>query len=48
VSAATPPARARLSFWRIVDIPFGTCAAALDSGQLTGPDGGRRAARPLA
>jgi hypothetical protein len=48
MSAATPPARAWLSFRRIVDIPFGTCAAALGSGQLTGPDGGRRAGRPLA
>ena len=27
----------RLSFQRIVDIPFGTCVAALESGQLTGP-----------
>ena len=43
MSAGTPSARAWLSFRRIVDIPFGTCAAALDSGQLTGPDG----ARPL-
>ena len=41
-------ARAWLSFRRIVDIPFGTCAAALGCGQLTGPDGGRRAGRPLA
>jgi hypothetical protein len=31
-----------LSFRRIVDIPFGTCVAALDSGQLTGPDRGPR------
>ena len=29
-----------LSFRRIVDVPFRTCVAALDSGQLTRPDGG--------
>jgi Protein of unknown function (DUF4242) len=29
-----------LSFRRILDVPFGTCVAALESGQLTGPDGG--------
>ena len=29
-----------LSFRRIVDVPFRTCVAALDSGQLTGPDAG--------
>ena len=34
--------RAWLSFRRIVDIPFGTCVAVLDSGQLTGPDRGLR------
>ena len=34
--------RAWLSFRRIADIPFGTCVAALDSGQLTGPDRGPR------
>jgi hypothetical protein len=34
--------RARLSFRRIVDIPFATCVAALDSGQLTGQDRGPR------
>jgi len=45
MSAGTPPARAWLSFRRIVDIPFETCAAVLDSGQLTEP--GRRAGRPL-
>jgi hypothetical protein len=48
MSGGTPPAGAWLSFARIVDIPFGTCAAALDSGQLTGPDRGRRGGRPLA
>jgi hypothetical protein len=31
-----------LSFQRIVDIPFGTCVAALESWQLTGQDGGHR------
>ena len=51
-SAAAPgravPLRAWLSFRRIVDVPFGTCVAALDdSGQLTGPDGGQRAGQPL-
>ena len=30
------------SFRRIVDIPFGSCVAALDSGQLAGPDRGPR------
>ena len=39
----TGSTRARLSFRRIVDVPFGTCVAALDSGQLTGPDRGPRA-----
>jgi hypothetical protein len=43
---AAPP-RARVSFSRIVDVPFGTCVAALESGQLTGPDGARRAGPPL-
>jgi Protein of unknown function (DUF4242) len=47
MSAGTPSARAWLSFRRIVDIPFGTCVAALDSWQLTGPDSGRRPGRPL-
>ena len=39
----TGSTRAWLSFRRIVDVPFGTCVAALDSGQLTGPDRGPRA-----
>jgi hypothetical protein len=47
VSAGTRPARAWLSFRRIVDIPFATCVAALDSWQLTGHDGGRRASQHL-
>jgi hypothetical protein len=41
------PLRAWLSFRRIVDVPFGTCLAALESGQITGPHGGRRAGQPL-
>jgi len=36
MSAGTGTDRGWLSFWRIVDIPFGTCVAALDSWQLTG------------
>jgi hypothetical protein len=47
MSAGTRPARASLSFRRIVDVPFGTCVAALESGQLTGHDGGPRAGRAL-
>ena len=42
MSAGPRPARAWLSFRRIVDVPFGTCVAALESGQLTGHDGGRQ------
>ena len=41
MSAGTRPDRAWLSFRRIADVPFGTCVAALESWQLTGPDGGR-------
>jgi hypothetical protein len=46
VPSAAGPGRAAswavgLSFRRIVDIPFGTCLATLDSWQLTGQDGGR-------
>jgi hypothetical protein len=47
MSAGTRPAQAWFSFRRIVDVPFGTCVAALGSGQLTGPDGGRRAGQGL-
>ena len=47
MSAGTRPGRAWLSFRRIVDVPFGTCVAALESGQLTGHDGGPRAGRAL-
>ena len=43
MSAGTRPGRAWWSFRRIVDVPFGTCVAALESGQFTGHDGGRRA-----
>ena len=43
MSTGTRPAGAWLSFRRIVDVPFGTCVAALESGQLTVYDGGRRA-----
>jgi hypothetical protein len=46
MSAGTRPARAWLSFRRIVDVPFGTCVAALESGQLTGPDAGWPAGQP--
>jgi hypothetical protein len=42
MSAGTPSVRDWLWFQRIVDIPFGTCVAALESWQLTGQDGGHR------
>ena len=45
-SAAGPgqaaPLQARSSFRQIVDVPFGTRMAALESRQLTGHDGARR------
>ena len=44
---STRPARAWLSFRRIVDVAFGTCVAGLESGQLTGHYGGRRAGQGL-
>jgi hypothetical protein len=47
MSAGTPPDRAWLSFRRIVDIPFGTCVAALESWQLTGQDSGRHTGQGL-
>jgi hypothetical protein len=47
MSAGTRPARAWFSFRRIVDVPFGTCLAALESGQLTAPRGGRRGGQPV-
>jgi hypothetical protein len=42
MNAVTPSVGDSLSFQRIVDIPFETCVAALEGGQLSGPDGGRR------
>ena len=42
MSARIVPARGWLSFRRIVDVPFETCVAALDSGQRTGRGGGLR------
>jgi hypothetical protein len=36
MNASTVPARGSLSFRRIVDVPFETCVAALDSWQRTG------------
>ena len=47
MSAGTRPDRAWLSFRRIADVPFGTCVAALESWQLTGPDGGRHTGQGL-
>jgi hypothetical protein len=41
MNAVTPSVRDSLSFQRIVDIPFGTCVAALERWQLTGQDGRR-------
>ncbi len=39
MSADTARAQGQLSFWRIVDVPFETFAAALDSWQRTGRGG---------
>jgi hypothetical protein len=36
------PVHESLSFWRIVDVPFETCVAALDSWLATGHDGALR------
>ena len=47
MSTRTRPARAWFSFRRIVDVPFGTSVAALERGQLTGPDDGRLAGQGL-
>ena len=47
MSAGTCPVRGWPSFQRIVDIPFATCVAAMDSGQLTGQNSGRRAGHSL-
>jgi hypothetical protein len=47
MSAGTPLVRDWLSFERIVDVPFGTCVAAVESWRLTGQDGGHRTGRSL-
>ena len=47
MSAGTRPDRAWLPFRRIADVPFGTCVAALENWQLTGPDGGRHTSHGL-
>jgi hypothetical protein len=47
MSAGTRPDRAWLSFRRIADVPFATYVAALESWQLTGPDGGRHTGQGL-
>lgn len=52
MSASMTPAREWPSFRRIVDIPFDTCVAALDSWQRTAPDreprmGGSRLRGPI-
>ena len=39
MSTSTVPAFGSLSFWRIVDVPFETCVAALDSWLRTGHGG---------
>jgi hypothetical protein len=39
MSAGTCPVPGRLPFRRIVEVPFETCLAAVESGQRTGPDG---------
>jgi hypothetical protein len=49
MSAGMVPAAGPLSFRRVVDVPFETCVAALDSWQRTGQCGGLRpaASQPL-
>ena len=47
MTAGTRSAPAWLSFRRIVDIPFGTCVAALESWQRTGQDGELRIGHSL-
>ena len=47
MSAGRRPDRTRLSFRRIADVPFGTYVAALESWQLTGPDGRRHTGQGL-
>jgi hypothetical protein len=44
MSAGMGPAQGPLSFRRVVDVPFDTCVAALDSWQRTGQAGGLRPA----
>jgi hypothetical protein len=44
MSAGIGPAQGPLSFRRVVDVPFDTCVAALDSWQRTGQGGGLRPA----
>jgi hypothetical protein len=44
MSAGTGPAQGPLSFRRVVDVPFDTCVAALDSWPRTGQGGGLRPA----
>ena len=44
MSAGTVPAPGPLSFRRIIDVPFETCVAALDSWQPTGQGGELRSA----
>ena len=39
MSTSMVPEFGSLSFWRIVDVPFETCVAALDSGLRTGHGG---------
>lgn len=46
-AAPLPGGAPWLSFRRIVDVPFATYVAALETRQLPGPDGGRRAGQPL-
>ena len=42
MNAGTSPAVTSLSFRRIIDLPFETCVATLESWQRTGQDGGLR------
>ena len=42
MSTSMVPVSGSLSFWQIVDVPFETCVAALDSWLRTGPGGGLR------
>ena len=42
MSTSMVPVSGSLSFWQIVDVPFETCVAALDSWLRTGPGSGLR------